>query len=628
MRTAHIRQVKPSRVDEERALSHSANANMAASSKVLRAPNFPVASALGQYTTACGQHRVPENPMLDALALSAAAILQVEIGIVTLLHGDSLLFIGTSGTEARTTQARTSFCIHMLDKAVGTALQKLEILDATRDPRFANNPAVVHEATALRYYCGVPLCINGQVVGGVCGMSRTARTVCATESQIDKLKRQSRAAATYLLERGGFLAELAASRQDGGRLGGPAHEAPSATFLAESVALALLVKDTELRHAKRKNRLNPSRMEGVIEHLKRRDANLRSVVKKTKGKLRNAIWGDLASSNAFDSSLSTAHQSDCTSTSSGEMSTIGRFQVISPLRVTTTSRCYVAKSDPVSADEKACEGAAAQLFVIKSILKNTVDSVDKLRHLSDEVKALRKLRHDGIIRLVDTVNTHDHFSLVLEHGGCEDLFAFMERFPDGITDGRFLKDLAGDILSAVVHCHKRHVVHMDIKPENIVMTPDMKPKLCDFGLAHVSDEDMPVMYFAGTVGFYAPETLDQSHDDVQDSRRSAAGAGFCGFKSDAYSTAATILQLIMGLDHFEREFRSAYIDSNGERITMRSELSRAIVDANEAIAAMIPTQGAAPDFRRVLWSRTLTALVPYPQIRPTAERLRESLFIQ
>jgi serine/threonine-protein kinase len=65
-------------------------------------------------------------------------------------------------------------------------------------------------------------------------------------------------------------------------------------------------------------------------------------------------------------------------------------------------------------------------------------------------------------------------------------------------------DWAGQMLEAVAFAHGRRILHSDIKPENFILFPDGRLKLCDFGLAKVSYRTLSASG-SGTVGYLAPE---------------------------------------------------------------------------------------------------------------------------
>ena len=63
------------------------------------------------------------------------------------------------------------------------------------------------------------------------------------------------------------------------------------------------------------------------------------------------------------------------------------------------------------------------------------------------------------------------------------------------------------MLNAVDFCHSQHIVHLDIKPENIMICPKEIPKIIDFGLA-VDHTKTPVLKgHIGTSAYSAPETF-------------------------------------------------------------------------------------------------------------------------
>jgi len=59
---------------------------------------------------------------------------------------------------------------------------------------------------------------------------------------------------------------------------------------------------------------------------------------------------------------------------------------------------------------------------------------------------------------------------------------------------------------AIAFCHARGIVHRDIKSHNVLLSPNLDVKLCDFGLARMRSELMTgAMQFAGTPNYMAPE---------------------------------------------------------------------------------------------------------------------------
>jgi len=113
----------------------------------------------------------PPDPEFDALVQAAALVCEVPISLISLVGSDRQWFksqigLGTSSGTARD----IAFCAHTI---LGDAV--LEVRDATCDPRFLDNPLVTG-APNIRFYAGVPLCLNdGSRVGTLCVIDRTPR---------------------------------------------------------------------------------------------------------------------------------------------------------------------------------------------------------------------------------------------------------------------------------------------------------------------------------------------------------------------------------------------------------------------------------------------------------------------
>ena len=127
----------------------------------------------------------------------------------------------------------------------------------------------------------------------------------------------------------------------------------------------------------------------------------------------------------------------------------------------------------------------------------------------DEIEALAKLDHGGVVRLrdfgvVDPVGFYIVMELV-DGPNLEDYC--IERGP---LDPLEALQIAHRLAEAVAHCHQHDVLHRDLKPSNIVLTDPHVPslKILDFGLAHLDLVSRPAgRGFAGTLDYSAPEML-------------------------------------------------------------------------------------------------------------------------
>src|SRR4051812_49175153 len=96
-----------------------------------------------------------------------------------------------------------------------------------------------------------------------------------------------------------------------------------------------------------------------------------------------------------------------------------------------------------------------------------------------EAHAVARLNHPHICTLLDVGHIDDRDFLVFEYVEGETLAQRLLRGPLTFPD---LLRTAGEVLSALDHAHRNGVIHRDLKPTNILLTPE-GTKLCDFGLA-------------------------------------------------------------------------------------------------------------------------------------------------
>ncbi len=136
----------------------------------------------------------------------------------------------------------------------------------------------------------------------------------------------------------------------------------------------------------------------------------------------------------------------------------------------------------LAVDRRLSESDAAALVAIKVLRRG--DALGRLRaRLFEEATKTRRLDHPNILRVLDFgVHEPDEAYIVLEHVAGGDLGTWIaaRSGPLGIREA---VGLAAEIARGVEAAHRAGIVHCDLKPANVLMTPEGRPKVADFGVA-------------------------------------------------------------------------------------------------------------------------------------------------
>ncbi len=128
--------------------------------------------------------------------------------------------------------------------------------------------------------------------------------------------------------------------------------------------------------------------------------------------------------------------------------------------------------------------------------------------LTDEARAVAGLAHPGIIRVLD-IDPGPAPAVILELVEGEPLSARLQR--EGPLSTREAASIAAALADALYHAHTRGVVHRDVKPGNVLLGNDGRPRLIDFGIARIlgeaAERRTETGMVMGTLRYMAPEQL-------------------------------------------------------------------------------------------------------------------------
>ncbi len=152
---------------------------------------------------------------------------------------------------------------------------------------------------------------------------------------------------------------------------------------------------------------------------------------------------------------------------------------------------------------------------IKSVsLNNNFQQQHHIDNLLQEARTVSKLQHPNIISIYDVGSVQLNPYLVLEYVKGETLQSLIHE----VMPEQQAIHIMRDVLSGVAAAHAKNIIHCDLKPANIIITPGGQAKVADFGLALLADsqqEDQSQL--AGTPQYMAPEYIEtRQHQTVSD----------------------------------------------------------------------------------------------------------------
>jgi serine/threonine protein kinase len=177
---------------------------------------------------------------------------------------------------------------------------------------------------------------------------------------------------------------------------------------------------------------------------------------------------------------------------------------------------------------------------IKLMHRERAADGDQLERFRREARAVAQLNHPHIVTVIDAGEEHDGGTpyIVFEHVPGETLKSLIRR-EGGLQITQALA-YAVELARALGAAHERHIVHRDVKPQNVLLTPDGTVKITDFGIARTLTEEGLTLdgRVLGTTDYVSPEQ--------------ALGQAVTG-QSDIYSLGILLFEMLTGRVPFTAE---------------------------------------------------------------------------
>ncbi|KAK2908893.1 hypothetical protein Q8A67_004730 [Cirrhinus molitorella] len=142
---------------------------------------------------------------------------------------------------------------------------------------------------------------------------------------------------------------------------------------------------------------------------------------------------------------------------------------------------------------------------IKIIDKTRLGESD-LKKIKREVQIMKLLKHPHIIKLYQVMETKDMLYIVTEFAKNGEMFDYLTSV--GHLSEAEARCKFWQILDAVEYCHKHHIVHRDLKAENLLLDINMNIKLADFGFGNFYIPGKSLSTWCGSPPYAAPEVFE------------------------------------------------------------------------------------------------------------------------
>ena len=239
-----------------------------------------------------------------------------------------------------------------------------------------------------------------------------------------------------------------------------------------------------------------------------------------------------------------------------ELDRIGRFETVKLLGRGGMGVVYLAR-DPV-----------IDRPVAVKLLGEGFDAAARER-FAREARAVGRLDHENIVRIFDVGEHHGRPFIAMEFVPGHTLGALMRRAPR--LPQVELLSLVEDACRGLAFAHRSGVVHLDVKPENLIRRDDGRLKILDFGIARViAADETQTRHVLGTLRYMSPEQLT---------------GGLVDHRSDIFGLGCVIFEVLAGQPAFGDTWPEVLARLNGAATPRLSDLVPVVHPGLERLTA-------------------------------------------
>lgn len=186
---------------------------------------------------------------------------------------------------------------------------------------------------------------------------------------------------------------------------------------------------------------------------------------------------------------------------------------------------------------KAMDKLLNRYVAVKVLRREFQGNEEFIRRFNIESQAAASLSHPNIVPIYDVGQSDGMQYIVMEYLEGKTLKQYISENKDGV-DWREAAEISMQICSALEHAHSKHIIHRDIKPQNIIINSDGTIKVMDFGIARAANNVTTTSEAIGSAHYLSPEQ---------------ARGGYTDQRSDIYSLGVVMYELFTGRLPFDGE---------------------------------------------------------------------------
>lgn len=200
-----------------------------------------------------------------------------------------------------------------------------------------------------------------------------------------------------------------------------------------------------------------------------------------------------------------------------------RYEILEKIGSGGMSEVYKAKCHKLN-----------RLVAIKVLKAEFTSDAGFVSKFKMEAQAAAGLSHPNIVNIYDVVDDGDLHFIVMELVEGITLKSYITK--KGHLDVKETIGIAIQVAQGIEAAHEQHIIHRDIKPQNMLISMDGKVKVADFGIARAVSSQTMNSTVVGTVHYISPEQ---------------ARGGFSDERSDLYSLGITMFEMVTGRVPFD-----------------------------------------------------------------------------